>query len=468
MVSESSHPLSLNKQADPIEEWSGINSPTSSKTDTSSSDEDTSSEKTDASSIDEDASSVSSFDMAEGRRPTVAVIGVGYIGERLVEIFSSQYPVVGYDVSPGRVEHLKQKHLSLGSRRMITFTTSESDVQNASYFLVSVPTLLHANGEINLAHLSSAIDIISRNARAGSTVVIESSVAIGMTRRLLGPLASTQGLFVGMSPERVDPGRVSPPTRSIPKVVSGLDDLVPGSLDRVARLYSTVFERVVKVSKPEVAEMTKLYENCQRMMAIAYANEMADACISHGIDPFEVAAAAATKPFGYLPITPSLGVGGHCIPANPHYLFSNSEFPLLRAATDKMAQRPQEIATRLMQSLEGKAVLFRAPFNLRPRVLVAGMGFKAGQSHIANSPAVKLATALAESGKVDVMFVDPLVEQAAVPHVPRLDEKHWNKEVLESFDSVIAAIRQDGLDFRVLDELRHAKVENWCKTVVVG
>jgi len=141
---------------------------------------------------------------------------------------------------------------------------------------------------------------------------------------------------------------VRPPARSIPKVVSGLDDCVPGSLDRIARLYGKVFDQVVKVSRPEVAEMTKLYENCQRMMAIAYANEMADACIPHGIDPFEVASAAATKPFGYLPITPSLGVGGHCIPVNPFYLFSNCDFPLLRAATEKMLNRPAAKDQRLL------------------------------------------------------------------------------------------------------------------------
>ena len=106
--------------------------------------------------------------------------------------------------------------------------------------------------------LLSALETISRNARVGSTIVIESSVVIGMTRELLGPLALAQGFFVGMSPERVDPGHVSPSANSIPKVVSGLDDLVPGSLDRVARLDSTVFERGVKASKPEVAEINKL------------------------------------------------------------------------------------------------------------------------------------------------------------------------------------------------------------------
>jgi len=449
--------LSLSKQAGLSGDWSGPSTPLSANTQPSS--------------VDEDASSHSSADLspAEARRPLVAVIGVGYVGEHLVEVFSSHYPVVGYDVSEKRVAFLKQRHTESGNpQAKVVFTCNEADLSEASYFLVSVPTLLQSNGEVNLTHLKSAIATVSRNARPGSTVVIESSVAIGMTRALLGPLALSQGLFVGMSPERVDPGRVSPPAKSIPKVVSGLDDLVPGSLDRVARLYSMVFERVVKVSKPEVAEMTKLYENCQRMMAIAYANEMADACIPHGIDPFEVAAAAATKPFGYLPINPSIGIGGHCIPVNPFYLFSNCDFPLLRAATEKMAQRPLEIADRLLQSLGEKQVLFSAPHNLRPRVLVAGMGFKAGQSHIVNSPGVKLAMALAASGKVDVMFVDPLVEQSAVPGVPRLHEKHWTRSILDSFDSIVIATRPPGIDFDVLDELRQAKVENWCKTVLIG
>jgi len=190
---------------------------------------------------------------------------------------------------------------------------------------------------------------------------------------------------------------------------------MPGSLEQIARLYSRVFDTVIKVTKPEVAEMAKLYENCQRMIAIAYANEMADACIPLGIDPFEVAAAAATKPFGYLPITPSAGVGGHCIPVNPLYLLSNFDFPLLKAATDMMSQRPAQVAHRLMQSVREERVVFTEPYNFRPRVLIIGMGFKPGQSHVTNSPGLSLASVLAGSGKVDVMFVDPLVGQAAVP-----------------------------------------------------
>ncbi len=137
----------------------------------------------------------------------------------------------------------------------------------------------------------------------------------------------------------------------IPKILSGLDDVAPGSLNMIKELYSRVFDVLVPVSRPEVAEMMKLYENCQRMMNIAFANEMADACIPHGIDPYEVCKAASSKPFGYMPFEPGVGLGGHCIPVNPWYLLSNSQFPLLKAATEKMERRPIMVAERAIESM---------------------------------------------------------------------------------------------------------------------
>jgi UDP-N-acetyl-D-mannosaminuronate dehydrogenase len=308
--------------------------------------------------------------------------------------------------------------------------------------------------------------------------------------------------------------------QTIPKVVSGLDDLAPGSLNTIMRLYSKVFDTVYTVSKPEVAEMMKLYENCQRMMCIAYANEMADACIPHGIDPYEVCRAAATKPFGYMPFTPSLGVGGHCIPVNPYYLLSNSEFPLLKAATEKMWQRPAEIGRRALDSLfnvdnvddscarplvqhtdSGIDLTFdqtamnqlvgelesagvnkladsqarrasaqessyphKSKTTLTPRasVLVVGVGFKAGQNVLSNSPGHKLLQSLAVSGRVDVMFADPLVKQSSIPRIPRLNDKDWNKQVLETFDLIIVSVKQIGIDFSVLEQLSDVKVQMWC------
>ncbi|KAH7155987.1 hypothetical protein EDB81DRAFT_646692 [Dactylonectria macrodidyma] len=392
-------------------------------------------------------------------KPLVAVIGVGFVGTGLVDSFSSAYNVVGFDISKQRIYEVSHEFLA---RPNVTFTTVERDLQNATHFLVSVPTLLIPDKSVDLSYLKSALRMIEKWALPGSTVVIESSVAIGLTRKLLGPIAASRGFFAGMSPERIDPGRTEPPMRSIPKVVSGLDDVIPGSSDAITRLYGRVFEKLVLVSKPEVAEMTKLYENCQRMMCIAFANEMSDACTSHGIDPFEVCTAAGTKPFGYMPFAPSLGVGGHCIPVNPYYLLSNSEFPLLEAATERMNSRPARIAHQILEDMGGMKNKRDSGILICKHVLVVGVGFKAGQSHVVNSPGLKLAAELSKFEQVDVMFADPLVSQSVVPGIPRLPDQDWTREKLGEFDVIIVAFRQWGLDFSVLETLTSVSIYKFC------
>lgn len=256
--------------------------------------------------------------------------------------------------------------------------------------------------------------------------------------------------------QRVDPGRTEPPARLIPKVISGLDDVCPGSLDAITRLYTPVFESLVPVSRPEVAEFTKLYENCQRMINIAYANEMADACQGLGIDPYEVCSAAASKPFGYMDYKPGLGVGGHCIPVNPWYILSGCEMPLLRRAAETMNSRPALIARQYAERLE----LMTTGQRGNPRVLVVGMGFKKGQSTLSYSPGLQLATEMLSTGRLEVMYADPLVEETAVPNIPKL--RAWDVESLGSFDLVVVVMRQEGLDFGVLRRLEHVSVEWWC------
>lgn len=387
-----------------------------------------------------------------GETPKVAVIGVGYVGEHLINLFAGKCEIIGFDVSATRVEQLQQENKT-GAK----FTNNSSEISPATHFLISVPTLLRPNQQVDSSYLRQAIAVVAKYARPGATVVIESSVAVGMTRELLGPVAATRNFKAGMSPERVDPGRAEPPAKSIPKVISGLDDVVPGSTDAIYQLYSSAFDRIVRVSRPEVAEMMKLYENCQRMVCIAYANEMADACLAHDIDPFEVCSAAATKPFGYLPFAPGVGVGGHCIPVNPYYLLSNSTFPLLQSATESMRARPSAIAQRILDKVRNCAG-FLPP----PRILVAGIGFKPGQSHLANSPGLELAKTLVISGAADVSWVDPLVEQKAVPQIPRLNDGCWEDAFLnEHFDVVIAATRQKGLDFNVLKRLSSRVLVEW-------
>ncbi|KAJ5055454.1 vi polysaccharide biosynthesis protein vipA/tviB [Bipolaris maydis] len=345
-----------------------------------------------------------SFSIKSNEHTVVAVIGVGYVGEHLLEAFSSAFPVIGYDISTSRIEHLRSKH---SKRTNVRFSTDEKDLQSASHFLICVPTPLGLNNSIDVSHVQNAVTMLYRHVSNKSIVVIESTVAIGMTRELLEPLARLRGIFAGMSPQRIDLGRVEPPLRSIPKVVSGLDDIVPGSLSAIESLYRAVFNTIISVSKPEVAEMSKLYENCQRTVAIAYANEMADACKDLGIDPFEVAQTSATKPFGYLPMYPSLGIGGHCIPVNPVYFMSTCRLPLLQQAHERMMARPSRIANQLLISiLEDTHQKYGV--TKRPKLLVVGLGFKVGQSDMSNSPGLQLLNFMRQSGEVDLMFCDPL------------------------------------------------------------
>lgn len=417
--------------------------------------------------------------------PLVAVIGVGYVGLHLVTVFASEYEVLAFDVSKKRLDSISAE---LSSYPSITLTSNPADLAHATHFLVSVPTTLLPDKQIDTSFVRSALTTVGTYARPGATVVVESSVGVGMTRKLLGNLMRSRNLKAGMSPEvrfpspssplctspppltpnatnthcqRVDPGRIEPPVSSIPKIISGLDDITPGSLASIQRLYARVFAHVVPVSSPEVAEMTKLYENCQRMLGIAYANEMADACEARGIDAHEVARAASTKPFGYLPFTPSLGVGGHCIPVNPYYLLADNEFPLLQAATERMWGRPGRVGDRAMRALyaSGRA---RAdgPW---PRVLVVGVGFKPGQKVVSCSPGVALIKHLLQEWDVDVVFADPLVEEETVPFVPKLDaEREWKREVLETFDLIVVAVRQHGLDWSVLEEVGEQTLVKWC------
>ncbi|KAF5666667.1 hypothetical protein FHETE_6166 [Fusarium heterosporum] len=403
-----------------------------------------------------------SFSISPNDEPTVAVLGVGYVGTHLVSAFSSKYPVIGFDVSKSRINDLRASQLNepVDNSRDIEYTWDTRTLSRATHFLVSVPTLLRPDRTVDASFLCSALQTVEKHARPGATIVIESSVAVGMTRELLGPLALKRGFFAGMSPERVDPGRTEPPVSSIPKIISGLDDLRPGSLDSIKRIYSSVFDTVIPVSSPEVAEMTKLYENCQRMVCIAYANEMADACSSHSIDPYEVCRAAATKPFGYMNYVPGLGVGGHCIPVNPFYLLSNSSFPLLEHATNHMRERPRRVALQILNDLQDKKTLNGSDQKKKPRILTVGMGFKKGQSTLSHSPGLELLKALHTADELDLTWADTHVTQDAIRGVPKLPDALWNSSDLATFDVILLAFLQPDMDGKVLDSLpAHVEVK---------
>jgi nucleotide sugar dehydrogenase len=268
-----------------------------------------------------------------------------------------------------------------------------------------------------------------------------------MTRSIMGHFRKDRNLYIGFSPERVDPGRTDPPADKIPKIISGLDH---ESLEKIKELYESVFEKVVPVSSMETAEMCKLFENCFRMVNIAYVNEIADNCQSHGIDVYEMVRACSTKPFGFMPFFPGLGVGGHCIPVNPFYLFTNNTLPLLKTATDVSLKRPETKAYEVMETADN--------------ILVVGLAFKPGETYTMNSPGLDMTNVLVKNEK-NVTVYDPLVDPNTnvVKHLKFLDTENWNSEFISNnYDAVVVAIKQKNIDFTVLGNVT-CKVFNFCE-----
>jgi nucleotide sugar dehydrogenase len=376
----------------------------------------------------------------------VCVIGVGYVGEHLLSVFGNAFNAIGFDVSPKRIAHIEPdfKHLP-----NVELTTDIASLARATHFLISVPTTLHEDNSVDASHLSAAISSVAQYARQGAVVVIESSVSVGMTRAFLSQYSGK--LHCGMSPERVDPGRTFPTVTEIPKIVSGLDQV---SMMKIYELYSQVYDKVVLVSRPEVAEMTKLYENCYRMINIAYVNEIADACAAHGIEANEVIDAASTKPFGFQAFRPGLGVGGHCIPVNPHYLLSNNHLPVLKHAAELMGDRPAKLA----RELYAERSVFTGKRSLR--VLIIGVAFKPGQSVISYSPGFAFSKAMLSLGCKSLMFYDPLVPQSQASWIEKLPTAKFKAEIIDSlFDLVCVCVKQQGVDFSVVEDLRSAYVK---------
>jgi nucleotide sugar dehydrogenase len=199
------------------------------------------------------------------------------------------------------------------------------------------------------------------------------------------------------------------------------------------------------------------------MINIAFVNEIADACEMKGIDPLEVVRAASSKPFGFQPFMPGLGVGGHCIPINPYYLFASynndpSVLPLLRQASTNMWSRPANLAKQLVQDLSPGLPVSEL------RVLVVGAAFKPGEKIVSCSPTILFMRALQNDlGAKKVNFADPLVSQAGVPDVPKFDDAKWDATVIDQeFDVVCVGMRQKGLDFGVLEQCRKTRIVYYC------
>jgi UDP-N-acetyl-D-galactosamine dehydrogenase len=354
------------------------------------------------------------------RDVTVCVVGLGFVGLPLAMEFARKgFRTIGFDVDKNKTDSLSKgtdisrefedfELKEILNKSKIKFTTNPSDIKDADFILISVPTLLNSSGEPDMRHLESASRTVGENLKKDATVVLESSVYPGTTEEVMKPIleetsgmACGSGFRIGYSPERSSPGIKEHNLRTIAKVVSGMDR---ETTDMLAELYSSVAEAgVFRARNIKTAEAAKLIENIQRDLNIAMANELSIICRKLGIDTGDVIEAAGSK-FNFHKYYPGL-VGGYCVPVNPIYLsykarklgYETRIIDAGRAVNDSM---PEHLA-ELIREKSGKET---------PRILLMGMSFKKNVKDPRESPARELINRLREM-EIEVYCYDPLLRR---------------------------------------------------------
>jgi len=397
---------------------------------------------------------------ARDRSALMGVVGLGYVGLPLaVEFAEAGYRVLGLDVRKGVVDGIMAggSHIpDVSAERVAAVvtagrfeaTTDGARLAEADAISICVPTPLSKTRDPDVSYVLSATDTVKRNLRPGQAVVLESTTYPGTTRELMLPALSETGLTVGedfflaFSPERVDPGNERWGTQNTPKVVGGITEACRRV---VIALYEPAIQTLVPVSSTEAAELVKVLENTFRSVNIGMVNEMAIVCDKLGVDVWEVIEAAATKPFGYMKFLPGPGIGGHCIPIDPHYLAwkmraLNYKTRFIDIAGEVNSEMPLFWVRKVQDTLNEAAKSVKGS-----RILVLGIAYKRNIDDVRESPALDIIRLLEAQGAL-VSYHDP--------HVPRFEEdghvrtsSALTAEVLQSTDCVVIATDHDAIDY---------------------
>jgi UDP-N-acetyl-D-glucosamine dehydrogenase len=406
------------------------------------------------------------------RSARVGIVGLGYVGLPLAETFAwAGYPVVGFDIDPDKVAKLKRGESYIGhiaGQRVAEMvrsgrfdaTTDPRRFAEVDAIIICVPTPLTEAREPDLSYIVGTGQSIRPHLRRGQLVVLESTTYPGTTEDLLRPILEEGGLragtdfFLAFSPEREDPGNPHFATRTIPKVVGGIDAV---SRDLAVALYTPVVEGVVPVSSTGVAEACKILENTYRAVNIALVNELKVVFERMGIDVWEVIAAAKTKPFGFQAFYPGPGLGGHCIPIDPFYLtWAARRYGLhtrfIELAGEVNTSMPGYVVQRVAEALNEVGRPLKGS-----RVCVLGVAYKKDVDDPRESPAFTILERLQQRGAV-VSYNDPHVP--ALPHMRhhsiRLDSQPLSEEFLAAQDCVLVVTDHSAYDWPWI--LRHARL----------
>jgi UDP-N-acetyl-D-glucosamine dehydrogenase len=387
---------------------------------------------------------------------TIAIVGAGYVGVPLAHVFADAgHKALLIDVVAERVEQLNEgdsyiedvpsdvlkRHVDAG---LLEATTDYSRLREAEAILIALPTPLSDQREPDLTILLNAAEEIAPHLQQGQLVVLESTTYPGTTRERIAPILEQSGLKAGegfhlaFSPERVDPGREDWTTKTTPKVVGGMTG---ECTRRAVELYSSAVDRVIEVTSPEAAELTKLLENIFRSVNIALVNELAQLCDRMDLDIWEVVDAAATKPFGFMRFEPGPGLGGHCLPVDPFYLSWKARQYDFYTEFIELAGKVNQNMPYFCRSLISQALNHGAQRSLSgSKVLVLGVAYKADVSDTRESPALKLIELLRNAG-ANVSYHDP--------HVPDLPKFGLSSQPLEpdGYDCVTIVTAHSSVDY---------------------
>ena len=402
------------------------------------------------------------------KKARVGVIGLGYVGLPLVVEFAAKgFKGIGFEVDERKASQINAGSSYIGdvpSSRVselvkterLRATTDFKHLAECDAIIICVPTPLRKTKEPDVSYILAAAEQIQKYLRRGQLIILESTTYPGTTDEVLLPMFEETGLkldedfLLAFSPERVDPGNPQFLTHNIPKVVGGVTD---DSTVVAAQLYSQIVNDVYAVSSARVAEAAKLLENTFRAVNIGMANEMARLCYALNIDTWEVIRAAATKPFGFMAFYPGPGIGGHCIPLDPHYLSWKArqhgfDSRFISLAEEVNSRMPEHVVQLVADGLNDDCKAMKSS-----RVLLLGVAYKKDIDDVRESPALSIIDRLRAKG-ANVRYHDPFIDEL------RFDDAHTESsgeplksvpltdEELKSADCLIIVTDHSGIDYK--------------------
>lgn len=408
----------------------------------------------------------------EARTAKVGIVGLGYVGLPLALLFSEErFPVTGFDIDPEKVRALNdsrsyiyripQTEIAKARSQGFSATNEYARIAGMDAIIICVPTPLNEYREPDLSYIENTARAIAPHLRAGQLIVLESTTYPGTTEEVLTPIlekGNPTGLkaargpnddpartfLVAFSPEREDPGNDTVARKDIPKVVGGLS---PAASQAAGALYNSIFNRVVPVSSPAAAEMTKLLENIYRCVNIALVNELKLLCLRMGIDIWEVIGAASTKPFGFQPFYPGPGLGGHCIPVDPFYLsWKAKEFDFhtrfIELAGEVNTAMPYHVVNSVASALNRHKKALNGA-----KVLVLGVAYKRDIDDLRESPSLTIIEELQKQG-AEVSYNDPYFPRVGRGRKYNLQMTRTPLDNLGQYDCVLIVTDHSDYDYK--------------------